>query len=224
MELIQSIGTDDWWQDVTIGILESARKKLRLLVKLIEKSKRPIIYTDFQDSIGEAYQVDLKIDAAGMDYDRFKEKARQFLKAHESHMAIQRLRRNKPITASDLAELEVMLLSEAGGNHGLVEKAKTDECGLGLFVRSLVGLERDAAVEAMDDFFKDKAATANQLQFVSMVVDELTINGAMLPERLYEAPFTNISASGPDAVFSVPQLDRLIDKIRHIRASAEVAA
>ena len=49
MELIQEIQTDAWWQDVTIPMLEGARKRLRALVKLIEKTQRKPIYTDFID-------------------------------------------------------------------------------------------------------------------------------------------------------------------------------
>ena len=37
MPLIQEIQTDDWWQDVTPQMLNNARKRLRLLVKLIDK-------------------------------------------------------------------------------------------------------------------------------------------------------------------------------------------
>ena len=36
--LIQAIAGDDWWNDVTLGMLENARKRLRLLVKLIQKA------------------------------------------------------------------------------------------------------------------------------------------------------------------------------------------
>ena len=38
--LIQAIADDDWWNDVTLGMLENARKRLRLrpLVKLIEEA------------------------------------------------------------------------------------------------------------------------------------------------------------------------------------------
>jgi type I restriction enzyme R subunit len=224
MPLIQSINADDWWADVTVAMLENARKNLRLLVKLIEKSKRPIIYTNFEDSIGESELISFAFGSAGLDYERFKEKARLFLKAHENHLAIQRLRRNKPITANDLAELEAMLLSESGGKQDLVDRAKAEASGVGLFVRSLVGLDHQSAMEAMDLFLKDKTATANQLQFVNMIVEELTLNGAMLPERIYEAPFTNISASGPDNLFPPAKLDQLIDKILEIRALAAVAA
>lgn len=48
MVLIESIVGEEWWEDVTVGILENARKRLRALVKLIEKAKKKIVYTDFE--------------------------------------------------------------------------------------------------------------------------------------------------------------------------------
>ena len=52
LPLIQEIQTDEWWQDVTTPMLETVRKRLRALVKLIEKQKRKPIYTDFEDQMG----------------------------------------------------------------------------------------------------------------------------------------------------------------------------
>jgi type I site-specific restriction endonuclease len=42
MVLTQSMTTEEWWQDVTVAMLETARKRLRELVKLIEKGTPPI--------------------------------------------------------------------------------------------------------------------------------------------------------------------------------------
>ena len=39
MLLIQAIAGDEWWEDVTVSMLETARKKLRALVKLIRKGQ-----------------------------------------------------------------------------------------------------------------------------------------------------------------------------------------
>ena len=50
LPLIQDIQSEAWWQDVTRGMLEQARRALRLLVPLIEKRRRLPIYTDFADS------------------------------------------------------------------------------------------------------------------------------------------------------------------------------
>ena len=52
MALIQDLQTDEWWQDVTVPMLEVVRRRLRDLVKLIEKQQRKPIYTDFEDEMG----------------------------------------------------------------------------------------------------------------------------------------------------------------------------
>ena len=57
--LIEEIQSDEWWQDVTPAMLEDARKRLRLLVRLIEKQKRKIIYSDFEDELGAETEIDL---------------------------------------------------------------------------------------------------------------------------------------------------------------------
>ena len=87
-------------------MLEQVRKKLRDLVRFIEKRKRKLLYTDFEDEIGEATSFDLLGVAPPQDMERFRAKARAFLETHQDHIAIHRLRMNKPLTATDLAELE----------------------------------------------------------------------------------------------------------------------
>ena len=220
MPLIQSIASDEWWQDITVGMLESTRKQLRLLVKLIEKSAKPVVYTQFDDEIGEGSDIKLPLIPAGLDYENFKAKTRDFLKQHDDKLALQRLRRNMPITATDLLELEKILLEQASGNASFVDKAREEGHGLGLWVRSLVGLDRSAAVEAMSEFLNDKNATASQIEFAKMIVDYLTVDGAIAAERLYETPFTSIAATGPDTVFGKAKVERLFAVIDAIRQKA----
>jgi type I restriction enzyme R subunit len=38
---------------VTVAMLETARKRLRALVKLIEKGQKKIVYTNFEDELGD---------------------------------------------------------------------------------------------------------------------------------------------------------------------------
>lgn len=220
MVLIQSIGTEEWWQDVTVGMLEATRKQLRLLVKLIEKQSKSIIYTQFDDEIGVGTDIKLPLAATGMDYDKFKVKTRAFLKEHDDKLALQRLRRNMPITATDLQELEKILLEQASGNASYVDKAREEAHGLGLWVRGLVGLDRNAAVEAMAEFLNDKTATAAQIEFAKMIVEYLTVDGAIDAGRLYETPFTAVSATGPDSVFGTAKVERLFAVIEEIRQRA----
>jgi type I restriction enzyme R subunit len=220
MPLIQSLLTDDWWQDVTVGMLEHVRRQLRLLVKLIEKTKRPIIFTDFEDEIGDGTAIDLPLKPVGLDYERFKNKTRDFLREHEDRLAIQKLRRNLPITQSDLDELEKILLEQAANNNDFVQKARDEAGGLGLFVRSLVGLERNAAVETMSEFINDSTATASQLTFIKLIVECLTSNGIISDDLFYQSPFTDYAPTGPEGIFSADKITQLNELIQDIRQRA----
>ncbi len=220
LPLILELQADEWWQDVTSPMLEVVRKRLRALVKLIEKKQRKPIYTDFEDEMGSEATVELPGFAPMETFEKFREKARAFLREHQDHVAIQRLRSNQPLTAFDLTELERMLSESGVANPDHLEKAKTESEGLGLFVRSLVGLDREAAKEALNELTAGKTLTANQIEFVNLIVDHLTEHGAMKPELLYESPFTDLNPLGPEGIFNSAQVDELVAVLSLVRARA----
>ncbi len=223
MPLIQDLQTDAWWQDVTVAMLEAMRRRVRTLVQFIDKRGRQPVYTDFEDAIGDETTVALPGFAIGADAARFRAKAQAFLRRHLDHVAIAKLHRNKPLTGSDLAELERVLAESGVGGADEIRRAVDESQGLGLFVRSLVGLDREAAKAAMAGFIAGKALSANQLEFVNLVVDHLTAHGVVPPARLYESPFTDLSPSGPDALFDVADLDALLGRLDAVTAAAKVA-
>ncbi|MGH8707987.1 MAG: DEAD/DEAH box helicase family protein, partial [Burkholderiales bacterium] len=223
MTLIQEVQTDEWWQDVTVPMLESMRRRLRGLVQLIDKRQRKPVYTDFEDLLGGETGFTLPGFAVGTDQARFLAKARAFLRRHLDHIAIERLRKNKPLTATDLSELERMLAESGAGGPDDIRRAAEASRGLGLFVRSLVGMDREAAKEAMAGFIAGKTLSANQLEFVNLVVDHLTEHGVMEPARLYESPFTDITPRGPDGLFKPAELDELMRTLDSVRAMAVAA-
>jgi type I restriction enzyme R subunit len=223
MPLIQEIQTDDFWQDVTTPILENVRKKLRALVKLIEKVKRKPVYTDFEDEMGAEQHSQLPGFGAAT-FQRFREKARAFLREHQDHPAIRKLRENRPITTHDLSELERLLLQAGIGTAQDLAQAKAASEGFGLFLRSLVGLDRQAAKGAFDSFLHDRQPTSQQIEFIDLVVNYLTEQGYMEAARLYESPFTDLSPMGVEGVFPSEQVGQLLGILKDMRQSASVAA
>ncbi len=218
--IIQDIQTDEWWQDVTAPMLDTVRKRLRSLVKLIEKQKRKPIYTDFEDEIGGETVFTLPQFAAPDQFEKFKAKARVFLREHEDHIAVQKLRMNQPLTVSDLRELEKMLAASGAGDVSDVERAKKESEGLGLFVRSLVGMNREAAKNAFADFLLSKTFGGNQIEFINLIVDHLTEHGFMDAALLYESPFTDLNPQGPEGVFPTTQVAKIINVLNEVRQRA----
>jgi len=148
--------------------------------------------------------------------EKFRAKARQFLKANENHATIQKLRFNEPLTRTDIQELEKMLLDAGTGTTEDLNRAKQESYRLGLFLRSLVGLDREAAKRSFDGFLLGKTPSANQIEFINLMIDHLTQRGWMEPSALYESPFTDISPRGVEGIFPSKEVEQLIGVLASI--------
>jgi type I restriction enzyme R subunit len=130
---------------------------------------------------------------------------------------------NRPLTASDLAEIERVLFESGIGKHEDIERAKSESSGIGLFVRELIGLDREAAKEALGVFLSGKAMTASQIEFANLVVNQLTEHGVVLPAALYESPFTDVSPRGPEGLFTEAEISVLVASLEDVQARAMAA-
>jgi len=124
LELIRDLLRDEWWQDVTVPMLEEARRRLRGLMGLIETISREPLYTNFADELGELRERDAAALLSRDEFQQFRLRAREFLRAHDDHLTMQRLRRNQPLTSADLNELEQFLVSHGIGDQQVIERAR----------------------------------------------------------------------------------------------------
>jgi type I restriction enzyme R subunit len=221
-ELLETLAEEEWWADVSLPMLENARRRVRGLAKLIERARRGVVYTDFADELGEITETPYSggSTGAGLDMRRFRAKVREFLARHEDNLILHKLRRNQPLTASDLAELERLLAGSGELDEAALRRSVEQARGLGAFIRSLVGLDREAAKAAMSGFLSDTTFNADQIEFVNLIVEHLTHDGAMGMDALYEPPFTGLAPTGPDYVFPAERMRDLEIVLDDIRARA----
>ncbi|MBD2548988.1 DEAD/DEAH box helicase family protein [Microcystis elabens FACHB-917] len=219
LELIRDLLREEWWQDVTVPMLEEARRRLRGLMGLIETISREPLYTNFADELGALRELDAAALLSRDEFQQFRLRAREFLRAHDDHLTMQRLRRNQPLTDADLEELQRFLLSHGVGTEQAIQRAAEESNGFGLFIRSLVGLDRNAAKEVFAEFLADGTHTANQIRYTNEIIDELTSRGLMDATRLYEPPFSDL-APGPESLFSVAEVDNICHLLEMIKTRA----
>ena len=68
LPLIEEVREETWWSDITPSQIESARIHLRDLIKFIDKKEQNIVYTNFEDELGEIVEVDVPKE----EYQSFK--------------------------------------------------------------------------------------------------------------------------------------------------------
>ena len=93
-----------------------------------------------------------------------------------------------------------------------------------MFIRSLVGLDRAAAREAFADFLDPTRHNDVQIRFIELVIDELTRHGVMEARRLYESPYTDAAACGPDAIFADSEVEAIVTVLDDVRRHAVPSA
>lgn len=220
-ELILDLQQDEYWTDVTQPMLEDIRKRLRDLVKFIDKKQRKLIFTDFEDSLGDIIEGGYSAPPSAVNIVQYRKKVMNFLKEHENHISLQKLKRNIPITASDISELERILFeSGAVGTKEDFEKAYGKQEQLGLFIRKMIGLDRQAAKRAFRDYLDRQNLTTNQIRFIDLIIDYLTQNGVMEAGLLYEAPFTDHSTMGLDGMFTDSEASGIVSVLNSIYEAA----
>ncbi|PPJ35218.1 restriction endonuclease subunit R [Nocardia nova] len=221
-EFIEDVAGDAWWEDVTLAMLETMRRRLRGLVKAIpSKGTQNPLYTDFRDQLGDIDDVEMTVLAGGgKGMARFESKVRTYLRSHEDVLAVQKLLRNKQITSTDLSELEQIFIDSGFGTAEDIEHAASTYGGLGLFLRTLTGLDTTAATAAFEEFHAGRTLSANQLHFLKLLITYITKNGVIEVGALYEPPFNSVAPTGPEDIFSEDDVDRIVAVVKNIRTTA----
>lgn len=222
LELILEVQADDFWQDVTVVRLETVRKQLRELVKFIEKIGQKAVYTNFEDQVGEGIDINLPVGGGPQNFERFKEKVRHFLRPRENELSLQKLRLGLGLTKADIEQLDKMLVAAELGPEDNYEAAR--RAGLGVFIQSLVGLDRRAAMNAFEGFLQKYELNSRQQEFIAMVIEELTRTGIVERGRLFYDPFTGLAPTGVQGLFSFEQTTDIYDVLERVKERARETA
>jgi type I restriction enzyme, R subunit len=222
LPLIAEAQEEAWWEAVTPRMVESLRLNLRDLIQFIDRQAQITVYTDFADQMGDVTIVDVPTFQTGFSPYQYKKKVESYIRAHEDHVAIAKLKRNLPLTETDLDALETMLFGSAEiESRERFEQVYGTDRSLKLFIRQLVGLDRNAAKGAFSQYLQGSTFTAGQIRFVETIIDYLTQNGIMNPGLLYEPPFTDIHNGGLDGVFVDTDADAIVAIIRSFNETVD---
>lgn len=219
--VIEQVLSEDFWKQTSILDLEAIRESLRDLLKFIEKGKQPIYYTDFTDSI--VAEESGQVIYATNDLKNYKKKVEFYLKEHQDTLAVYKLRQNKKLSAIDMQELEKILWSELGTKEDY--KKEYGDTPIGLLIRKIVGLDREAVNEAFSEFLSEEKLNLNQIRFVRMMIDYIVTNGNIENNAvLMEEPFRSVGSITSLFKNDMTTAREIMDVVAEIKKNSEEIA
>jgi type I restriction enzyme R subunit len=223
LELIQDLQTELFWQAIDVPALETVRRSLRNLVRVLDKVEKEVVYSNFSDAGLEVKEQAASYGTTAIDLEQYRKKTTLYIEDNQDQLTIQKLKRNKPITQADMDTLERLLLEASGvTDRSLYHEKVLDNKPLGTFIRELLGLDRQAAKAIFSDFLDEGHYTVEQIQFVNQIIDYLTTNGALDVKHIFESPFTDLHSESAYGFFAEHKVTELFSRIRDIKANSEV--
>ncbi len=74
LQLIQDIQTQEFWQDIHLVTLEELRRKLRNLMFALDKDKKEMVYTNFEDEVQGVHNVTNVYKNPSVDLAQYRKK------------------------------------------------------------------------------------------------------------------------------------------------------
>lgn len=191
LETIKFAKNDELWNGGDPSAFERVRQELRSLCQFLEGDGATArrVECNFDDVTST------RIEGAAFDVPSFDKKTylrevERYVTEHKNDDAIFKLRNNLPLSRYDWEELERIFEVELGRGATSAELSKAREGEkLGIFVRRIAKMERDAVEKAFAEFLDWNRLSREQFEFLQRVVNYVVDNGFVEPSQLVKAPF-----------------------------------
>jgi type I restriction enzyme R subunit len=222
VSLLNALQTEPFWMGVNINRLDEVRLALRDLVKYLDKDSQANVITTFEDMLDYDGIAEHHLIPAYGRLQSYKDRVESYVRSHKDHLVIQKLKSNKSITDTEINTLESILFDgkTVGTKEDYIETY--GDKPLGVFIRSIVGLDATAAQEAFADFIQTGSLRADQMTFINNIISYLTKNGTIDKGMLFEPPFTNLHQDGLVGMFDDATAVKVIQLIDRVNGNALV--
>lgn len=203
ISLIEQLKTESFWPNISITQLETIRLELRSLIQFLkDEDKIDPVYSNFTDVLPLDQVGEVNIMGTYSSLKSYKDRVEAFIRKNRSHLVIDKLYKNLPITGAELQVLEAFLLNE---KEGLESKERfIKEYGdqpLGKFIRNIIGMDVEVTNKLFADFITKGNLNANQITFIQKVITYLNQNGVIEKQILTQSPFNEQHDQGVFGIF-----------------------
>lgn len=225
---IEKVRSGEFWKAIAdqadVAGLETVREELRGIMR--HRVVGPTVG-------GKPRVLDIAEDASKIEFGRhiprlegtelvaYRQRVEQVLIGlFDTNPTLRKIRRGEPVAEPDLKALVSLVLTQHPDvNLTWLTEFYPDTAGdLVVAIRTIVGLEPEVVAQRFGEFFaRHPQLSAKQQRFMALLQNHIAKFGVVTLDKLYEAPFTQVSPDGPDGVFDDAAVGELIAVIERFR-------
>ena len=108
----------------------------------------------------------------------YKQKVLDYLNENSDNPVIQKIKNLEQLTIGDIRELEKVLWKDLGSKEDYEKQVGDKMYGnVAVFIRSLVGINRDTALQKFSQFIDANTLNSVQLEYLKSILDYVSVNG-----------------------------------------------
>ncbi|HBE67048.1 MAG TPA: restriction endonuclease subunit R [Planctomycetaceae bacterium] len=222
LSTIESVKSQEFWDQVTVANLEEVREQLRGIIQFQRRDEVPrpdpvVIDIKEDESQIESNKHKVRLEKLdGLDMAAYRNRVNSVLQAIiDQNDTLKKIRLGQPVTESDLEDLcSLVLTQEPGLNlHDLMEYFKEAE-SLDQAIREIIGMDADAVHQRFAEFLQAHPnLEAHKMKFLDLLQNHIAKYGTIKIDELYEPPFTSLHTDSLDGLFDEDLADEIFDII-----------
>lgn len=225
--IMKIIRDESYLKNIDILELENLKNIIEPLAIYLDSEEKKLNYIigDFEDEIISVEEKDIHTFASV--YLNSKEKFQKYLADNKNLISIKKLKNNIELEAEDLKELKNLLYSNNEIDIESLKKENNQEIekissiygkndSFGIFIRSLVGLDREAINKEFSEFLNKEKFNSNQIELINLIIENIVKHGVFskneirnLSNEILGTPIFDIFTDNNDIQKIVDIIDRI---------------
>ena len=229
--IMKIVKDENYLNNIDILELENLKDIIEPLTIFLDPKRKPLNYMvgDLTDSFLSITEKD--IHNFGSVYLNSKEKFQKYLDNNKNLLSIKKLRNNIELDAEDLKELKQLLYSNEEvdleslktENNTEIEKISSiygKNESFGIFIRSLVGLDREAINREFSEFLNTEKFNSNQIELINLIIENIVKYGAYSKNEIPKLSNDILGKSISNIFTNENDLQKIVDIIDKINSNA----
>lgn len=212
MDVLDEVLSPHFWESKSLGSLERIRKELRELIQYLDGG-----------TVGQTFTINVtdtfEEDNSGVNVTpirTYRRRVEDYLKEHLSDDdTLQKIYHLDPLSEQDIARLEQIFWEELGSKEEFEAQTRTKpyQHNVAAFIRSIIGVEQDIALEKYRALIHGAELTRMQEEYLRTLIRYVCENGDIATVVLQQPPFNKFTAIFRDSPKALIDYVKLISRV-----------